>query len=155
MLSETQIVYVLLLIWLSVGQTKMCSFPYNCGIESSCYIGSSCVCPTGYAQLSMCEGMGVVAKECHEYMAEGLICYPENACLGPNEKWTKTGLLSLVCVRTENTLRLDGKQIEYQVQRSPILLYLAVLVFILKVLHWAMAEDKKENNMENQPTQTV
>lgn len=149
MLPETQIVYVLLLIGISVGQTKMCSFPYNCGTESSCFIGSSCVCPTGYAQLSMCEGMGVVAEECHEYMAEGFICYPENACLGPNEKWKKTGLLSLFCVRTDNTLRLNGKQIKYQAQRSPI------LVFILKFLDWAMADDKKENSLENQRTKTV
>lgn len=157
----TQVVYVLVLIGISSGHTKMCSFPLNCGVESSCYIGSSCVCPTGYAQLSMCSGMGVVAEECHEYMAEGLICYPENACLGPDEKWQKTGLLSLVCVRTNNTMSqkarlLDEKKIEHSAQRShPIILYLAAVVFVLKVIHWATMEDKKGNSSENQTTQTA
>lgn len=152
----TLVVLVLVLIGLSVGHTRMCSFPLNCGVESPCYIGSSCVCPTGYAQLSMCADMGVVAEECHEYMAEGLICYPENECLGANEKWTKTGLLSLVCVRTNNTLRLDDEKIEHEAERShPIILYLAAVVFVLKVLHWAIVEDKKENSSENQTTQTA
>lgn len=151
---------ILLLVGFSEAHTELCSFPLNCNVETICFIGSSCVCPLGYARLSMCEGMGIVAEECHEYMEEGFICYPENACLGPHEKWTKNGLLSLVCVREDNSVhhkvrRYDGNKMEYLAKANPFLVLFAVVVFILRLIYWAMEHDKKGNKSEKQRTQTV
>lgn len=149
---------ILLLVGFSDAETPLCSFPLNCNVESTCYIGSLCVCPAGYARLSMCDGMGVVAEECHEYMEEGFICYPENACLGPNEQWKKTGLLSLVCARKDNLVRRElplFDRIKSRAKVNPFLALFVASAFILKAIHWAMHHEKEENYSENLTEETA
>lgn len=138
MLSNAQIFYFLLLLnGLSGAQKETCFETYNCGLESPCYIGYSCICPAGYVRTT-------------ESNDSGFICYPEKACSGPNEKWKKVHYIYFGCVQTNNSVqRIDAQ--EYEIHEVDNAAYILVLFLVLVFLisKWAMAKDKAASSSTN------
>lgn len=154
MLADFRIVYFILsLIVACAGdQNETCSSPYNCGLGSPCYYGLDCSCPAGYTQTKACDPS---VEKCNLYMEEDLVCYPENSCLGPNEKWKKFPHMRLVCVPTNQTMRRTGDVQEYGFQHQVdnlAYLVLAYLLIVLLIYKWASSNEKKTINLRKRST---